>query len=207
MNGTLAALFSTLVALIAFAGEPGGASLSYRIDREGSFLKWDLPATLHTVHGTVPEFSGAVETERGAAGQWTVRGRVVVRAAAMKTGNESRDRTMREKVLETDKFPEIVFEVSRVDADLSKLAAGEAFNAQVSGNLTVHGKTQPVDVRVKVEPSAGSVLVSGVFDLRWKSYGLQDPSFAFVTVREPMKVTFQLRAVPATEHLDAASRL
>jgi len=118
-----------------------------------------------------------------------------VRAAAMKTGNESRDRTMREKTLEAAKFPEIVFEVRKVAADWTKIAAGQTSEATVSGELSVHGKALPLEVPVRVEVSAAAIILSGAFDLRWKAYGLNDPSFGVITVREPIKVTFRLRAI------------
>jgi polyisoprenoid-binding protein YceI len=111
----------------------------YAIDAQRSTISWELPATLHTVRGTVPELSGSVELETGPGGEQVVRGRVSVRAAAMKTGNESRDQKMREKVLEVDRYPEIVFDLDAVEADWSKLAGGGAFDAKVSGRLTVHG--------------------------------------------------------------------
>jgi polyisoprenoid-binding protein YceI len=169
----------------------------YAIDPGRSTITWELPATLHTVHGTAPELSGSVAIDTDSQGVRLVHGRVAVSAGAMKTGNESRDKTMRGKVLETDQYPEIVFEVDQVEADWTKLAARERLAAKVSGRLTVHGKPLPVEVAVSVEPSAEGVTLSGTFALRWKAYGLHDPSFGIVTVREPMKVTFHLRAVAA----------
>jgi len=185
-----------------FAQEPpsagGAAAAHYAIDAAHSTIAWELPATLHTVHGQVPEFSGSVELENGPQGERSARGRVSVRADAMRTGNDSRDKTMREKVLEVDRFPEILFELDRVEADWSLLPGDKPFEARVAGRLTVHGKTLALEVPLTVEPSSEAVTLSGSFPLRWKSdYGLHDPSFAFVTVREPMKVTFRLRAVPS----------
>jgi polyisoprenoid-binding protein YceI len=169
----------------------------FAIDTQRSTISWELPATLHTVAGTAPEFSGSIELETGPGGEHVVRGRVSVRAAAMKTGNESRDQKMREKVLEVDRYPEIVFDLDAVEADWSKLAGGSAFDAKVSGRLTVHGTALALQVAVSVEPSGDGITLSGSFPLRWKSYGLSDPSFGFVTVREPMKVVFRLRAAPS----------
>jgi polyisoprenoid-binding protein YceI len=188
----LVAFAVAVFAGLAVAQQPGAGKDRYTLDAARSTITWDLPATLHTVHGSAPEMSGSVEVETDAAGERSLRGRVVVNAAAMRTGNESRDRTMREKTLEVERFPEIVFEVHRVKADWSRIAAGQA-EATVSGELSVHGKALALEVPVRVEASASEVVLSGAFDLRWKAFGLNDPSFGFVTVREPMKVTFRLR--------------
>ena len=193
--GLWACVLSTL---LAQEPTPAGAAARYSIDAAHSTIAWELPATLHTVHGEVPDFSGSVELATGPQGERAASGRVSVRAGTMRTGNESRDKTMREKVLEVDPFPEIVFDFDRVETDWSRFSGDRPFEARVVGRLTVHGKTLPLEVPVTVEPSSEAVSVSGSFPLRWKSdYGLYDPSFAFVTVREPMKVTFRLRAVPS----------
>src|SRR5215470_16680425 len=118
--------FGLAVLLAAFhaAGEEP-AGYHYRIEPTGSELTWELPATLHTVHGRAPRISGRLDATPGGNGEWKVQSRIVVAAAAMESGSESRDKKMREKTLEVDKFPEIVFEARRVVGDLSKLHPGE----------------------------------------------------------------------------------
>jgi polyisoprenoid-binding protein YceI len=175
----------------AFAEQP---ALHYRVEATGSVLNWDLPATLHTVHGKAPEVSGSIDAVQGAGGEWQIQARIVVKAAAMVTGNEKRDRTMREKVLETDRFPEIVFEARQVTADLSRFKAGERLTAEVLGDLTVHGKPAAVRLPVEVYVFPDHVVLQGSFPLSWKQYGVHDPSFGIVTVKEPLKVQFRLRA-------------
>jgi hypothetical protein len=120
----------------------------------------------------------------------------VVDAAAMNTGNAKRDRTMREKVLATDRYPEIAFALTGFTGPLSKMRPGETFTAQVEGTLTVHGHTEPVLLPVDVHVFEDHVLVSGTFPVHWKKYGLADPSFGLVRVKEPLHVIFRLRAVP-----------
>ena len=156
---------------------------------------WELPATLHTVHGKVPELSGFVQIETASSGERSVRGRVVVRAAAMTTGNASRDRRMREETLEASKFPDIVFELRRVAVDWAAIQPGQTAQASAAGELSVHGQALALEVAVRVEVSERDVVLSGGFDVPWKAFHLKDPSFGFVTVREPLKVSFRLRAV------------
>lgn len=179
------------------AQEEGRAPLHYKVVSAGSTLRWALPATLHTVHGRVPRFEGSVDVEPAPDGKWAIRGRIVVAAEAMDTGSVRRDRAMREKVLETGKFPEIVFETTRVEADISKLRPGQSFSAQVGGSLTVHGKALDVQLPVDVTVFADHVVLSGSFPLHWKQYGMNDPSFGVVKVKEPMTASFRLRAVLA----------
>jgi polyisoprenoid-binding protein YceI len=180
------------LALAAAVLAQGSLPAKYTIDPAGSEITWDLPATLHTVHGKVPKLSGTVETEAG------LKARVVVEAAPMATGNEKRDATMRERVLEVAKFPEIVFESDAIEADTSKLAAGQPIAGKVKGTLTVHGKALPIECVVQAKPEGNAVTLSGGFALAWKRYELWDPSFGIIKVREPIQVKFRLKAVPAS---------
>ncbi|HEX9304284.1 MAG TPA: YceI family protein [Thermoanaerobaculia bacterium] len=172
--------------------------LRYRIEVAGSSVRWELPASFRPILGIVPLFHGFVEADPLSSGAWDVRCRIVVPAASMRTGSQLRDRTLREKVLETDRFPEIVFELRRFTGDLSRFRPGETFSVEVAGDLTVHGKTAPVQLPVDVSVFPGAVVLRGSFPVHWKSYGLQDPSFPVVArVNEPMQVDFRLRAVPS----------
>ena len=185
-----------LLFLAASALAQDRSGIRYKIVAEGSDLRWDLPATLHTVHGVAQRLSGTVDAAPGARGEWKIRSRIAVPAAAMTTGNESRDKKMRLKVLETDRFPEIVFEARHVTADLSRFPKDEHFTVEVTGDLTVHGKAVRVKLPVDVFVRPDHVLLRGSFPLAWKQFGLADPSFGLVRVREPLRVRFRLRAVP-----------
>ena len=180
-------------------GAPDGtrAPLHYRITQQGSVLRWELPATAHTVRGAVGTYTGTIDAEPSADGGWAIRSRIVVTADSMTTGSRRRDRTMRQKTLETGRFPEIVFESTNIDAELSRFKAGAQLTATVSGDLTVHGKTVPVQFPVDAHVFNDHVVLAGSFPIHWKEFGLDDPSFGVVRVREPMNVAFRLRAVPA----------
>lgn len=186
-----------LVASAALAEEP--APLHYKIEAEGSELAWELPATLHTVHGKAPRLEGTVDAEPGPGGKWQIASRFVVRAAVMATGNGARDRKMREQILETDRFPEIVFESRRFVADLSRFHSGERLTVEVTGELSIHGKTLPIRLPVDIEVAPDHVVLSGTFPVSWKQYELKDPSFGLIRVRDPIKVVFRFLAVPAAD--------
>ena len=74
LRGVSFALF--LAASFAAGEEPAGDH--YRIEASGSELTWELPATLHTVHGRAPQISGRLDATPGAGGEWKVQSRIVV---------------------------------------------------------------------------------------------------------------------------------
>src|SRR4030095_10957964 len=71
----------------------------------------------------------------------------------------------------------------------------------------VHGKTVALRLPVDVQMLADGAVLSGSFPLAWKQFGLADPSFGIITVREPMKVAFRLNAVPEDRKHSSASRI
>jgi polyisoprenoid-binding protein YceI len=171
--------------------------LHYKVEVAGSSVRWELPASFEPIKGVVPLFHGSIQATPLPGGAWDVRARIVIPADSMRTGNRRRDRTLREKVLETERYPDIVFELRRFTGDLSHFRPGQTFPVQVVGDLTVHGKTEPVQLPVDVSVFPAAVVLTGSFPVHWKAYGLQDPSFPVVArVKEPMFVNFRLRAVP-----------
>ena len=189
------ALFVVAVAALG-AQQPGQQPLVYKVEVAGSTVKWQLPSTFETVNGEAPIFRGTIEAKPLPSGAWDVQGKIVVPAAAMRTGNRRLDSRMRGRILETARYPDIVFELTRFTGDLSRLRPGENFTAQIVGNLTVHGRAAPVQLPVDVYVFADRVEIAGSFPLNWKDYGMRDPSVGPVRVKEPMFVDFKLRAVP-----------
>jgi polyisoprenoid-binding protein YceI len=60
--------------------------------------------------------------------------------------DENRDRSIRNDIFETDKFPNMTFSATKFDG------TPQAF--KMTGNLTIHGVTKPVVLDVKTEGSA-----------------------------------------------------
>lgn len=195
MRLLLALLLASLAPSAVPRQEAPARPSRYRLEVAVSSLRWELPATLHIVRGIAPVFHGSIETDAAVPGGWL--GRIVVPAASMVTGNRRRDRTMRDKILETDRYPEIVFELKSLTGDVSQLRPGDSFTVQVAGDLTVHGRKATVQLPVDVHVFADSIVIAGSFPLHWREFGLTDPSFGVVKVKEPMLVLFRLRAVPA----------
>ena len=170
------------------------ASLHYRIEVAGSTLRWELPSTFGTVKGTASAFHGVIDAIPLHSGAWDVRSRIVVPAAGMRTENRRRDRRMR-AILETHRFPEIVFQLREFSGDVSSVKPGESLSVQVAGDLTVHGRSAQIQLPVDVYGFPDRVEIAGSFPLNWKEFGLADPSF-LARVKEPMLIVFRLRAVP-----------
>ena len=114
---TLAIPALILAPLLALAEAPPAtaAETVVQLDPEATEVSFVLGATAHDVHGTFGFQEGTIRFDP-ATGE--ASGELVVDATAAETGNGSRDKTMHNKVLESDETPGIVFHVEQVDGTL-----------------------------------------------------------------------------------------
>jgi polyisoprenoid-binding protein YceI len=101
-------------------------------------------------------------------------------------------RKMCDEVLETDRFPEIRYECSRVSAS----GSGDRFWAALNGELSLRGvtKAQPVSARVVINGS--SVRATGEFSIRQSDYEITPVSAAAgaIKIKDEVKCTFDIVA-------------
>jgi polyisoprenoid-binding protein YceI len=103
--------------------------------------------------------------------------------------------TMRNDVLEVDKYPEIVFNSKEVTAN--KTGEGQ-YNAVISGDLTMHGVTRSVTITARLAFGQDSLNARGEFSLRQTSYNIKPVSLAAGTikVKDELKFSFDIVAHP-----------
>src|ERR1700745_4326661 len=91
--------------LIALTLDPAQCKVHYTVD-----------SSLHTVHGTFNLKSGSVryDPNTGKAG-----GEIVVFATSGESGNDGRDKRMHKEILETGKYPEVIFHPTHVEGKVA----------------------------------------------------------------------------------------
>ncbi len=101
-------------------------------------------------------------------------------------------RKMCEEVLETDRFPEIVYECSRVSAS----GSGERFWVALNGELSLHGVTRSVPVSARVVINGSSIRATGDFSVRQSDYEIAAVSAAggAIKLKDEVKCTFDIVA-------------
>lgn len=142
-------------------------------------LHFTLGATLHTVHGTMRLKSGAI---RFNAATGTASGEVVVDATSAETGNQSRDKKMHREVLQSARYPRIVFNAQHVSGALKP---GGSSQLQLSGTFELDGRAHPMTLPVSIdrEPNA-EVRAKAVFAIPYIQWGLKNPSTLFLRVSD-----------------------
>src|SRR5258708_22504218 len=112
------------------------------LDPDQSKVHWTLGTTLHAVHGTFAFKSGTLQFD-SATGK--ASGEIAVYATSGDSGNDSRDRKMHKEVLESARYPDVVFRPDRVEG---KIVPHGTFTVQVHGTFVVHGGEHELTVPV-----------------------------------------------------------
>ena len=102
------------------------------------------------------------------------------------------DDRMHHEVLESDRFPEIVYECTRAQAS----GSGDRYWVALHGELTLHGVTHTLPVSARVMIENDSLRATGEFSVRQSEYGITPVSAAggAIRVKDELKCSFNILA-------------
>ncbi|GAC1445467.1 MAG: hypothetical protein NVSMB52_06650 [Chloroflexota bacterium] len=171
---------------LTFAIAADRSILVYEVDPSHSQVAFTLPSTFHTVHGTFRIESGSItlDAESGKAA-----GQVVVDATSGESGSDRRDRRMHEQVLESQRYPKIVFVPSNVTGRVPQ--AGDA-KIEIAGLFTIHGASHPVTAPVSVHIEASRFKATTDFMIPYVNWGMKNPSNLFLKVKDDVQIHLEL---------------
>jgi len=184
---------ATASAAAIYVLDPGVSRFTAR-----AFATGLLASLGHNPSFAIRQFAGEARFSPEAPEQSSLR--IVVQSASLELSDQVSDkdrreieRAMRNDVLETARFPEIVFEAS--NPSLSQGGVG-LYWANITGKLTLHGVTQPQQITAQVSVSGNQLSAGGEFTVRQSSYGIKPVSVAGGTmkIKDDVKVTFDFVA-------------
>jgi polyisoprenoid-binding protein YceI len=176
----------------------------YDIDSEMSkftvraFASGMLSAFGHSPTLAVREFAGEARFAEGTIEEAFLR--INVKAASLTVIDQisEKDRreienTMNQRVLETQKYPDIVFESSNISA--SKAGNGQYW-VNLVGQLSLHGVTRDQPLAAQVALIGDSLRAHGEFSLLQTMYGIDVVSLAGGTLKlkDELKCSFDVLA-------------
>ena len=156
------------------------------LDPAQSKVHWNVDSTLHTVHGTFAVKSGTLhfDPETGKAG-----GEIVVSATSGESGNNSRDSRMRKEILETAKYPDVVFRPTQVEG---KVVLSGASDVTLHGVFSIHGTDHDLTALVHAELMGDHWKGTGKFDVPYVKWGIKDPSNFLLKVKPVVNVELEM---------------
>ncbi len=181
------------------------ATVRYIINSKSSsfvvkaFSRGLLSAFGHDPKIAIREFQGNASFTPNGGALDAARVDIRIQASSLEVADDVSDKDRQEinhrmhtEVLETDRFPEIVYECSRVNAS----GGGDRYWAALNGELTLHGVTNVMSVSARVVIEGDSLRASGEFVVRQSEYGIAQVSAAggAIRVKDELKCTFDIVA-------------
>jgi polyisoprenoid-binding protein YceI len=185
-------------------GKPEDATARYVIDAGASTLTARAFATGllasfgHNPAIAIPEIEGEISLHSEAIEQSSVRLTIHADALAVTGDMSDKDRNeinrkMHEEVLESDSYPNIVFESTHGSA--SQTGDGQYWVA-LNGQLSLHGVTRPHAVSGRVSLPGDTLRATGEFSVLLSDYEIRPVSAVggAVKLKDEIKLSFTISA-------------
>lgn len=140
-------------------------------------VAFTLNDVLHTVHGSFQLKRGTISYDLKTG---RCSGEMIIDAQSGASGSEARDKRMHKNILESAKYPEIIFRPDRVEGSLSA--------AMVHGLFTIHGVSHEMTMTVDAHPAGDTVEVKANFVVPYVQWGMKNPSTLFLRVGDTVKI-------------------
>jgi polyisoprenoid-binding protein YceI len=174
-----------LVACLASPSALSALETVFEVNPAQSHVDFTLPSLLHTTHGTFRIKRGHLRLE---STNGVVSGECVVDATSGDSGNHARDHRMHRDVLESDRYPEIIFSPAQVRGNVDP--QGES-QVEVDGTFTIHGTSHPMTATAVIRMAGDSFTVSTHFLVPYIQWGMHDPSTFVLKVGKQVEINFQ----------------
>ncbi|HEX2575070.1 MAG TPA: YceI family protein [Aquihabitans sp.] len=133
-----------------------------------------------TANGRTKDVTGTLTVAGGAV----TEGSFTVDVTTLQSDEGRRDNAIKDRGLQTNEFPEATFALTE-PVPLPELADGEAFEVEVTGELTLHGVTNPVTIPLEGLVSGDTITVQGSAPVVMADYEIEPPSVGgFVEVED-----------------------
>ena len=168
--------------VVAFFAHAAAEVRTFTVDVPSSKVDFTLGDVLHMVHGTFLLKSGTV-TFDDVTGR--ASGEIVVDATSGESGSKARDHKMKKEILETDRFPDIVLKIQKIDGTVR--LDGKS-TVQLIGMMSIHGEDHPVTLSVPVTVSGATASADVAFPVPYVKWGLKNPSTFFLRVNDTVDI-------------------
>ena len=173
----LAALFLPITLVTAAAQDA-----ALQLDPQHTRVYFTLGDALHTGRGSFQLKRGALQFDPVSD---KLTGEIMVDAKSGQSGSEMRDRKMHREVLESDRYPEIVFRPERVEGTVS--FSGNS-SVKVHGIFTIHGTDHELTAPAEVKMAPGYWTATLHFAVPYAQWGLKNPSTLFLRVNDTVDI-------------------
>lgn len=157
----------------------------------GSYAGYRLNEVLNgadvTVTGRTEEVSGSLTV----ANDELTAAKVSLQVAEISTDSERRDQYFRGTAVNTAQFPEATFTLTE-PVNVSTASAGGQQKFEITGELSLNGRTVSVTAAVEAAFVDGQAQLVGQIPMTWSEFAVEAPNLGFVSVEDHGFIEFSL---------------
>lgn len=157
-----------------------------------SSLIFDVSAQMHNVHGIGNRFSGTITGDPSDITSAKIS--MKLDPKSFDTDNQKRDKDLREKSMEVDRYPFIEFNSSGIQAEQRELKAGQPLKATIQGVLKMHGLEKQISVPVTIQLTDDVLTAEGDMAVVLDEWKILRPKVLFVQLQNDVKIHFKIGA-------------
>lgn len=169
---------------------PGESSVSYEVGE--TFFNQNN--RFNVAVGTTTQLSGKINLDP-ANPQNSSIGTIEVDISQLQSDSGRRDNTIRDRFLESSRYPIATFVPSQIDGLPASYNEGETLNFKVSGDLTVHEVTKPVTFDVQATLANNELRGTATTMILMSDFGVGPIQMAGILgTEDEVKITMQFVA-------------
>jgi len=172
------------ILLCAGVGRARAQDSTFELDPAKTVISFTLGDVLHTVHGTFKLKQGTLHLDPTGK----MSGGIVVDATSGNSGSGMRDRKMHKEVLESVRYPDIIFRPDRIDG--KALSEGKS-SVMVHGIFTIHAVDREITVPAQVDLSPEQWGATVHFTVPYAKWGMKNPSTLFLRVSDSVEIDLE----------------
>jgi polyisoprenoid-binding protein YceI len=180
---------SIFISSLGFGATNSGGSLvvqKFDLSQQNTsveFLAVGKPSLLK-INGTGGKLVGQIEIDGG-----KISGEFKVYLNALSTGVDLRDKHMKEKYLETGKFPEATFTISKINLPNDFVAQKKLFSkVPFEGKMKIKGSEKDIQGLADVDSSGANIVAKTEFKSQLSTFQIEIPSYLGIKLADEVTI-------------------
>lgn len=184
---------STSSETVTYTIVPGESQVSYSVDEV--FINQNN--RLNTAVGTTSQVSGEIMLDRNNPKNSQIKP-ITIDISQFTSDSGRRDNAIRERFLESTRFPEAVFTPTQIDGLPDVIEEGTDYNIKISGDLTVKETTQPASFDTTVRLEGDQLRGQATTTLLMSDFGVGPISLGgILKTEDEVQISFDFLAQPS----------
>lgn len=174
-----------------FSNISNATDSTFEIDQKASYITFTSMSTFK-IKGKTNKINAWIKGEPLVLSSLKVQ--ATLKPTDFDIKSKRRYRMLQEKCLESDKFPEITFNLKDIISQQPALISGRDLLFKIHGIINIHGveKIEEIPLHVFYDKPGRKIQVESTFFLRLSHYALKRPRIFFIKTSDLIKVNANL---------------